>query len=345
MATRVLVVDDDPDVREVLCRWLSDEGYRSGAAADGEEALDALAGGDHELVLLDINLPDISGLEVLARAKAQSNDLAVIMISGVDDRAMGLRCIHLGAHSYVLKPFEREEVIINVDGALQARRRGLESKTYQERLEREVRERTEEVRRREEEIALRLVAAAEYRDEETSGHVRRIGMFAEILARALGWDPQKIEDIRVAATMHDIGKIGVPDGILLKPGKLTPEEYEVVKLHTEIGARMLAGSRAPLLQMAEGIAQSHHEKWDGSGYPEGLAGEKIPQAARIVAIADVFDSLTHDRIHRPAFAEEKALDVMHEGKAEHFDPQILDIFFESLPAFRRVQQQVADEVG
>lgn len=272
MPAKILVVDDELDIREVLIRWLSAEGYICEPAASGEEALDALAGGDYELVLLDIRLPDISGLEVLARAKDQSNDVAVVMITGLSDRATGLRCMQLGAHSYVIKPFEREEVVINVDGALQSRLRTLEGKDYQQKLECEVREQTEEIRRREQEIALRLVAAAEYRDEETSGHVRRIGMFAEILARALGWDPEKIENIRVAATMHDIGKIGLPDG-LLKPGKLTPEEYEVVKMHTEIGARMLAGSRAPLLQMAEGIAQSHHEKWDGAGYP-GRAGRR-----------------------------------------------------------------------
>ena len=341
---KVLVVDDDPHIQEILCRWISAEGYECEAVGGAEQALALLESCEHELLLLDIKLPDMSGVELLAQAKDRMPEVAVIMVTGVDDRSTALRCMQLGAHGYLIKPLDETEVLINVYGALEERRRLLRSQAYQHHLEQAVLARTAEIRRREREIALRLVAAAEYRDEETHGHIRRIGMFAEVLARALGWDPQDIDEIRVAASMHDVGKIGIPDGILMKTGKLTPEEFEVVKLHTKIGAEMLADSDIPLLQMAYQIAHSHHEKWDGSGYPQGLEGEQIPQAARIVAVADVYDALTHNRIYRPAYSQERALEIMRKGRAVHFDPQTFDVFLEALPTFKRITEQVADEV-
>jgi putative two-component system response regulator len=234
-------------------------------------------------------------------------------------------------------------VLLNVASALRERSRSLALLDERQRLEDEVRRRTEQIRRREEEIALRLVSAAEYRDEESAGHIRRIGMYAEVLARALGWSVEDIGDIRVAAPMHDIGKIGVPDGILLKSGRLTPEEFEVVKLHAEIGARMLQGSDITLLHMAEKIARSHHERWDGAGYPQGLVGEEIPMPARTVAIADVFDSLTCARVYRPAYEEKQALEILHKGRSEIFDPEVFDVFMDVLPAFRSIREQVKDE--
>ncbi len=340
---RVLIVDDEELIVELLERWLSASGHDCKTANSGAEALEALDTGDFDLMLLDIVMPGMSGVDVLAKAKEQHEDLAVIMVTGTDDPVSGQRCIELGAHSYVMKPFDEPEVMLNVATALRERDRTRAEVDQRLYLEGEVRRRTEELRRREEEIALRLVAAAEYRDEESAGHIRRMGMYAEALARALGWKLDDVDLIRVAAPMHDIGKIGIPDGILLKNGRLTPEEFEVVKQHTGIGARMLEGSDIPLLRMAEQIARSHHEKWDGSGYPHSLALEDIPVPARIVAVADVFDALTCNRAYRPAFAEETALDMMHAGRATHFDPEIFDVFIDVLPAFRHIKEQITDE--
>lgn len=336
---KVLVVDDEAYVREVLCRWLRDEGYGVDTAADAREALIALEEGDFELALLDIGLPDSSGLELLARVREEFPDVAVMMVTGSRDRSTAHQAMELGAQAYVTKPLDQDDVLISVDGALEKHRAIRDAEARQHA---KLGGQTRQVRRREEEIALRLVAAAEYCDEDPGQHVRRIGMFSEALARSLGWDSAAADDIRIASTMHDIGKIGVPDGILLKSKKLTDAEFEVVKLHTTIGAEMLAGSTIPLLQMAHDIALSHHENWDGTGYPQGLKGKEIPESARILAVADVFDSMTHDRAYRAAYTLEEALVIMREERGTRFDPEVFDVFLEKLPLFQRIEGQVAE---
>ena len=187
-----------------------------------------------------------------------------------------------------------------------------------------------------------LVAAAEHRDEETGAHVRRIGEYAAVMARELGWDEARIECIGTAAAMHDVGKIGIPDGILRKPGRLTPEEFAIMKQHPLIGAEILGGSDIPLLQMAEEIARSHHEKWDGSGYPYGLSSQKIPETGRLVAVIDVYDSLVHDRVYRPAMSEEKTLSIIAETVGTHFDPEMHEAFLAVLPQLRAIRQRIPE---
>ncbi len=207
-----------------------------------------------------------------------------------------------------------------------------------------VRQRIGEVRKQEEQFVLRLTSAIGRRTDETPGHVKRIGLFSAELSKAyLGWEAKEVDDIRIAAPIHDVGKIGIPDSILLKPGKLTSVEFEIVKKHTEIGAGIMKGSNFEVLKTAGEIALSHHEKWDGSGYPHGLAGEAIPESARIVAVADVYDSLISDRVYRPAFPEAEALSVMKECNGSHFDPKILECFFDSLSKIRRIRQEVEEE--
>lgn len=206
---------------------------------------------------------------------------------------------------------------------------GREGVLTQNVLEQEVRKRTKDIRVREEEIALRLVCAADTRDDgETGSHIRRLGLYSEIMARHLGWSQDEIDEIRIAAPMHDIGKIGIPDRILRKPGKLNAEEFEIMKLHTKIGGRILSHSKSALIQMARDIALGHHEKWDGSGYPLGLSGKDISISARIVAIADVFDALIHERVYKDKMPVEQALDIMREGRGKHFDPRLFDLFIE-----------------
>jgi CHASE1-domain containing sensor protein len=210
-------------------------------------------------------------------------------------------------------------------------------------LEEKVREQTTDIRRAHEEVVDRLISAAQWSDEETGMHIRRTGLLSEVLARSAGWFGDDVEAIRQAAPMHDIGKIGIPDAILQKPGKLTTEEFAVMKTHTRIGADILAGSESSMLQMARDIALNHHERWDGKGYPRGLAGKAIPECARIVAIVDVYDALTHDRVYRPALPESEVLTIMQQGAGTHFDPLLMTFFFLHFSEIRRIAQEHPDE--
>lgn len=213
-------------------------------------------------------------------------------------------------------------------------------------LEDEVRKQTREIRAREEEIALRLVCAADSRDDgETGSHIRRLGLYSELIARNLGWKDADAEEIRIAAPMHDIGKIGIPDHILKKPGQLTASEFEIMKLHPEIGARILSNSQTPLVQMARDICLGHHEKWDGSGYPHGLKGVNIPISARIVAIVDVFDALIHKRVYKDEIPVDQAIALMQEGQGKHFDPDLLDLFFQLREEMTEIAFDYSNPIG
>ena len=214
----------------------------------------------------------------------------------------------------------------------------------QELLEQEIASQTKQIRRREEEIAMKLLSAAGHRDHETAAHVRRIGLYAEVIAQALNWDDASTADIRIAAPMHDIGKIGIPDRVLLKPGKLTEEEFEEMKQHSAIGADMLSGTNIPLLKMASEIAMCHHEKWDGTGYPAGLSGKDIPSSARITTIVDVYDALVHKRVYKEASSEDSALKIMQQMVGKHFDPDLYQVFLANLPKIREIKETYAEPV-
>ncbi|MCF6209857.1 MAG: HD domain-containing protein [Gammaproteobacteria bacterium] len=217
---------------------------------------------------------------------------------------------------------------------------GRENALLRNYLEEQVHLRTADIRAREEEIALRLVWAAESRDDgETGAHIRRIGLYSEVLASTIGWDRPSVDDIRIAATMHDIGKIGIPDVVLRKPGPLTAEEFTIMKTHPVIGGRILAGSKSPMLQMAKDIALSHHEKWDGSGYPYGLKGEAIPMASRIVALADVFDALVHERVYKAGMSADTAVEIMAMNRGKQFDPNLFDEFLRQRERFELIAQE------
>jgi len=213
----------------------------------------------------------------------------------------------------------------------------------QEALESEVRKRTLEIQRREEDLAIKLVSVTSYRDEETGSHVRRIGLYAAAMARALNWTQVDIDNIRVAAPMHDIGKIGIPDRILRKNGALNDEEFSIMKTHTEIGARMLQDSDIPVLDMAASIALHHHERWDGSGYPHGLSGEAIPITARITTIVDIYDALVHERVYKVAIPEDESIALMKDMAGRHLDPHLLDLFLHLLPIMRQIRTEVQEQ--
>jgi putative two-component system response regulator len=342
-ADRILIVDDEQYIARLLQRALSAQGHDCTIASSFEDAVEKIQLGDYALILSDINMPGRSGLDLLAWAGEHDADLAVIMITGAGDREMAAQALRLGAFGYVSKPFDLNEVMFNVANALERRRLARSSRVVQARLEEEVRLRTAEIREREEEIALRLVATTEYWDSTTAAHVRRIGLFSALLAEAAGWDPQVVDDLRVAAMMHDIGKIAMPLELLRKPGPLTPDEFEVLKRHTTIGARILMGSTAPVVELAAEIALSHHERWDGTGYPHGLAGQAIPMAARIVGIVDAYDVLSHSRPYKLALPEEEVIARISKDRGTHFEPFLVDLLHDRLPELRRIMETVTAE--
>jgi len=337
---RLLIVDDEPLARKLLARWLSAEGYACETTEDVEHAEELLERDAVSLVIADIRLPGKSGIDLLRLVGERFPDMAVVVATALDDRAVAIRALEMGAYGYVVKPFKRNEVVISVVNALERRKLLLERQEYERRLEETIREQTEDIRLSRHEIALRLIAAQEYRHDESGAHIRRIGLYAGALGRRLGYSEEQAESLSLAASMHDVGKIGVPDSILLKPGKLTPEERKVMERHTTIGGHILEGTYIPLLNLARDVALCHHEKRDGSGYPLGLSGDSIPEAARIVGVLDVYDALVHERVYRPAMREEEALQVMKEERESYFETNIFDAFQAELPALRRMQQAV-----
>ncbi len=300
---------------------------------------------EHEvhLVTLDVRMPGTLGTELLPRIAAAFPDTSVIMMTGQDETGTAVEALTHGASAYLLKPVKREELLFHARRALERRQLILDKRQYTHRLEERVRQQTATIRHREEEVIRRLLSASLWRDEETGAHIRRVGLLSEMLAKAVGWSIAEAEELRLAACMHDIGKIGIPDDILRKPGPLTPEETRTMQSHTVIGAKILSGSDAPMLKMAEEIALCHHEQWGGGGYPAVLSGYAIPEAARIVAIVDVYDALSHDRVYRPAMPEEKVLAVMQQQAGTHFDPQLLATFFLNLPEMSRICEENPEE--
>jgi len=340
---RILVTDDEPAVCEILSRWLMAEGHTCATAFSGEQAMRLLGSEDFRLVVSDVLMPGLSGLDLLEFVRNRFPETAVILVTGIDDRDTDLSAVQLGAYGYVIKPFKKNEILTNVSNALERQRLRSMSQQYERTLESRVLDRTAQVRQREEEIIFRLLSTAAYRDYETGQHIKRIGLCSSLMARNLGWKDQAADDIRLAAAMHDIGKVGIPDNILKKPGILTPEEFAIMKTHTEIGSRILGDSNVEMIRMAGEISLSHHEKWDGSGYPRGLSGHVIPESGRIVAVADVYDALVNDRVYRPAMSETATIAILNDGKGQHFDHRVLEALFDLLPEIRRIREQVRDE--
>ena len=356
--TRVLIVDDEDLIRRMLGRLLKRHRYDCTLACSAREARDRLAEQDFALVLSDVNMPGESGLDLVRYVLGNHPDTAAVMVTGVDDPDIANTALSIGAYGYIIKPFETNEVLINVANALRRRALEIENRAHREYLEQTVQERTVELRQAVEKLEAttaelansredtiqRLARAAEFRSDETAQHVRRMSLHCELLARAAGFDDKGCELMRIASPMHDIGKIGTPDAILEKKGKLTVEEFEIMKEHADVGYRILAGSKSDMLQLAAEIAGSHHEKWNGAGYPRGLVGKAIPLSGRIAAIADVFDALMNPRCYKPVFSLEKSRDIMTEGRGTHFDPNLLDLFWEQLDEVMAIQIRYADKV-
>jgi putative two-component system response regulator len=340
---RVLIVDDEDQIRTLLARLLGAHGYECITAESAAAARRVLKETHVALVLSDVNMPGESGIDFTREVLAQYPETAVVMVTGMDDRGYADIAIELGAYGYLLKPFKPNELIINVGNALRRRTLEIENRNHREMLEQTVLARTTalretiaqlessdtELRRLREETIRRLSWAAEFRNQETGEHIIRMSLYCALLARLAGLDAERAELIRIASPMHDVGKIGIPDRILLKPGRLTDDERGVMEAHTEMGHRILAGSGGELLDLAAEMALTHHERIDGTGYPAGTAGDEIPIEGRICAIADVFDALTSDRVYRQAFQPDEARSLMAEGRGTQFDAELLDLFFAS----------------
>jgi cyclic di-GMP phosphodiesterase len=349
---RVLVVDDDDAVRAAHARLVASLGYEVETAADGVEAWAKLPL-EFDLLLVDGDMPLLDGFGLAERMRAEEaySHLPIVMVSGLTGRRDRQRALQVGVNDFINKPVDPEELALRARWLIELKVTHDRLRARNAELEHTVTVRTEALRSAIEETSRaqhmtheahldtirRLTIAAEYRDSDTAGHIERIGLYAEVLAGALGLPPGEVTTMRQAAPMHDVGKLGVPDRILLKPGKLDEDEWTIMRSHATVGARILSGSSSPVIQMGERIALTHHERWDGTGYPNGLAGEEIPYAGRICAVVDVFDALTMDRPYRRALEQSLVLDMMQSDAGKHFDPGVLDTFVAAVPRIAEVR--------
>lgn len=329
----IVVADDDIKITRTVERILRREGYHNLILSNESKEVVALCQDySPELLILDLHMPGISGYEILESLRSIDSDFAlpVMVLSGETCTEQRVRALSLGAMDLVTKPVDFE-LVARVRNLLGRRRLMKDLITQNHSLEERVREGMGEVREAHLETVLRLGLAAEYRDDETGQHVCRICRYTKVMALALGEPEDKAELMGLAAKLHDIGKLGIPDSVLLKPGKLTDSEFELMKKHTVIGASILSNANSRLLKLAEQIALNHHEKWDGSGYPGGLKGEEIPLPARAVAVCDVFDALVSERPYKRSWPLQEAVNYLKEQSGKHFDPAMVDLFVELLP--------------
>jgi putative two-component system response regulator len=324
---KILLVDDTKLNIDILVHALKNN-YHLGIASSGQKAIDYIKSNEVDLILMDIIMPGMDGFEVCKRLKADTTtrDIPIIFISAMDDLGHKTTGFESGAVDYITKPFDITEVKARVKNHLTLKTAQEALKNQNLILDEKVRERTRELEETQIEVIDRLVMASEYRDEETGNHIKRMSKYCEVMGKEIGLSDEECSILSMASTMHDIGKIGIPDNILLKPGKLTPNEIEIIKTHTTIGSRLLAGSRSVLLQTAEVIARTHHENWDGGGYPHGLKGENIPLYGRINRICDVFDALISKRPYKDAWNIEKSIAEINNSNGTQFDPHLVKIF-------------------
>ena len=341
----ILIVDDQMTNIMLLESILQNAGYNQiHFTQDPTQVLPLVKELVPDLICLDIRMPELNGFQVMGQLKIihQHAFLPILVLTFEDDRETRLRALESGAKDFLHKPFDKVEVLMRIRNLLEA---SLLNKTVSQQkasLEETVRIRTQELRETQLDVVHRLARAAEHRDNETGAHIIRMAHFAVVLGRAAGMTDEECDVLFHATPMHDVGKLGIPDRILLKPGKLDPEEFEIMKQHTVIGAQLLSNSHSPVLQMGELIALTHHERWDGSGYPNRLAGMDIPLVGRICAIADVFDALSSKRCYKDPWPLDKTLMEMHSLSGKQFDPGLIDLFHELLPVMTDIQQTHTD---
>ena len=338
---KILIVDDNSVNVLLLEKMLKMFGYKSIiTSTDSREAIELYKNNQPDLLLLDLKMPYLDGFEVLEKLNEIKEDdyLPVIIITAQDDRENKLKALDLGAKDFIGKPFDNAEVMMRIKNLLEMRLLQKQVKINNRQLQNRVKDRTRQLEGLQIELIERLLRAAEFRDDDTGNHVTRIGAYAFELAKAVGFSSEFCDMLMYASMMHDMGKIGIPDSILLKPGKLDPEEWEKMKTHTDKGAEIMAGSSFEVIKLAEQIALCHHERWDGSGYPRGLRGEEIPIGGRVTAICDVFDALLSDRPYKKAWPLEEVIEEIKRSSGTHFDPELVKVFLENINIFIDIKE-------
>ncbi len=341
----LLIVDDVPTNLKVLAAYLQNHHFKVRIAQDGEDALEQVSYAHPDLILMDVMMPKLDGFETCRclRENPLTRDIPVIFMSALSETFDKVAGFEAGGVDYITKPFQYEEVLARVNTHLTLKHLKDQIKTQNLLLEKRVQERTAELEETRRQIIRSLGIAAEYRDNETGLHVVRMAKYVAHLAAALNLPAAQCEIIVQASPMHDVGKIGIPDHILLKKGSLTEAEWVIMKTHTTIGEKILSGSSSELLEAAALLARTHHERWDGSGYPDGLRGTAIPLISRVVAICDVFDALLSRRPYKTPWSLEKTLAHIDEQTGQHFEPRIVDVFKAQLPTMLEIHQCYADE--
>jgi putative two-component system response regulator len=347
MRRTIYVVDDVPtNIELVEAVFRNDRDLTIESALNGRELMDLIgAKGYPDLLILDLMMPLMDGFDVLTRLKDKRSEqyFPIIILSALTDKQSIIRALSFGADDYVTKPFFVEELKARVYNMLKLKERDEFLHTSIDFLESNLLEKLGMLEHTQLEIVIRLGRAAEFRDNETGKHVERIADYVNLIAKELRLDRDQTAMMRFASPMHDVGKIGIPDGVLLKPGKLTFEEFKIIQLHTIMGGKILAGTSLPLLELATEIAMSHHEHWNGNGYPFGIKGKNIPISGRVVAIADVFDALTSERVYKSAWPMERALDYIKDQREQQFDPDVVDAFFNVVSHIIDIKKSKADE--
>jgi putative two-component system response regulator len=349
---KVLVADDEDSNRKLMEAILLPLGYEVTLAEDGQETMEKVRQDPPDVILLDIMMPRMDGFEVAERLKQdeETRMIPIVMVTSLNEVKDRVRALGAGADDFLSKPVEVSEVKARVMSLLKVKAYNDHMRNYQKELEAQVAKRTEQlslafvkIRRASLGTIYRLSRAAEYKDEDTGSHIQRMSQYSAALARKMGLNDKTVEAILYAAPMHDIGKIGIPDRILLKPGKLDPDEWETMKQHTVMGQRILQGETEGFVRLAEVICLTHHERWDGSGYPKGLRGGRIPLAGRITAIADVFDALTSKRPYKGPLPVEKSFQIIKEGRGSQFDPDVVNAFFAVDNEIMAIRETYKDE--
>ncbi len=342
---KVLVVDDQDVSIKLLDSILRKAGYKHiTAITDSRKAFETYKQIRPDILLLDLNMPGCDGFEVMKQLARidEGSYLPILVISGVEDKNLRFKALASGAKDFLIKPYDRVEVLIRIHNILEVRMLHDQVVNQNVLLEEKVRQRTRELHDTQLDVIQRLARAVEYRDSETGLHIIRMSHYSAALAAKVGLSFQKCDQILTASPLHDIGKIAIPDNILLKPGRLTDEEMAIMKTHTTIGAELLSGSQSEFLEAARRIALTHHERWDGSGYPKGLVEEEIPIEGRISAICDVFDALTTKRPYKKAWDVSETIEEIKSLKEKHFDPSFVDLFVEILPEIQEIKNQYND---